>query len=125
MNVPGFAAAVGPYADVAIGAGQVWVSGVVGMDGAGEVVGADDPVEQIRFALTQLRSALEFAGTSPDRLLHLMNFVTDVELRRVIHQQREAILPGVSSASTLVVVSGLILPELVYEVQAVALTGAG
>ena len=121
LSVPGFAPAEGPYADVAIGGGQVWVSGVVGLTADGEVVGANDAAEQIRFALLQLRAALEHAGTSPQRLLHLMNFVTDAKLRRVVHEQRESVLPGVRSASTLVVVKELILPELVYEVQAVAL----
>jgi enamine deaminase RidA (YjgF/YER057c/UK114 family) len=107
--------------DVVIAGGQVWVSGVVALNAAGEVVGADDPEEQVGFALSQLRFALEHAGTSPERLVHLMNFVTDVSLRPIVHQQRERHLPGVRSASTLVVVSELILPALVYEVQAVAL----
>jgi enamine deaminase RidA (YjgF/YER057c/UK114 family) len=121
IHVPGFPPAVGPYADVVIAGGLAWISGIVAMDAEGQVVAPDDPDAQIRFALERLRDALDTAGSRPDLLVQLTNYVTDVSVRPMVHRWREAILPGAISASTMVVVAGLVAEGLVYEVEAVAL----
>jgi len=43
---------------------QVWLSGASGHDHAGQLVGPDQPYEQTRQALTNLKEALESVGAS-------------------------------------------------------------
>ena len=121
VKVPGFPPAVGPYADVAIAAGQAWISGIIALDAEGQVVGAGDPDRQIEFTLRQLAAALEAVGATPPDLVHLTNYVTDPALRSIVHRKRELVLPGSRPASTMIVVPEIVVPGLVYEVQAVAL----
>lgn len=125
IHVPGFPRAVGPYADVVVAGGFVWVSGVVALDHAGNVIAPENPEAQIERALELLRDALLAAGTAPSRLVLLTNYVIDAGLRSIVHRQRKLVLPEAVPASTMIVVAGLVEPGLVYEVEAVALAGTG
>ncbi len=120
IRVPGLPEPLGPYADAVVAGRQVWVSGIVSVNEREEVLFPDDPQGQVAYCLERLRDALARAGSHPRSLVHLTNYVTSSELRSLVHRQRERLLPEATPASTMVVVHGLVLPRLVYEVQAVA-----
>ncbi|WP_212914056.1 RidA family protein [Streptomyces sp. TS71-3] len=110
------------YTQVVIGTGRlVAISGQVALDEAGEVVGAGDPAAQARRVFENLRRCLAAAGATFDDVVKLTFFVTDVgHLPAVRVARDEHIDTRRPPASTAVQVAALFRPELVLEVEALA-----
>jgi reactive intermediate/imine deaminase len=97
------------------------VSGQVGIDDAGELVSLDDFERQADQALRNLSRVLEAGGSSLDRVAKVTIFLTDmaanfpkvVELRRRWFSQPYP-------ADTIVEVRSLYRPEVLLEIEAIA-----
>jgi 2-iminobutanoate/2-iminopropanoate deaminase len=116
-------APVGPYAHVVSappGGRLVFCAGAVAFDGEGNVVGEGDIVAQTRQVMENLRIALEAAGASFDDVVKVTNYVTDAEAWRQVLPVRAEYLRKPYPASTFVEVSALMFPELLIEIEAVA-----
>jgi 2-iminobutanoate/2-iminopropanoate deaminase len=101
----------------------LFVSGQVAWDEAGNVVGGKDAREQARRAFANLRSTLEAGGSSLDRVGKITMFATSRDHLAALREVRHEVFDPVEHypASTFVVVAGLAAPELLVEIEAVAL----
>jgi reactive intermediate/imine deaminase len=108
---------------VKVGAGNlIFVSGQVARNAAGEIVGQGDIHAQTRQALENVKAVLEAAGATIDDIVKVTVFVTDVTQFAAIHEVRAEYFKRDYPASTLVEVKGLVSPELLIEIEAIAVT---
>ncbi len=123
INPEGMAAPVGPYAHVVTappGGRLVYCAGAVALGPDGEVVAQGDIVGQTRQVMENLRLALEAAGATFDDVIKVTNYVVDVNDWRKVLPVRAEYLKEPYPASTFVEVSALMFPELLIEIEAVA-----
>jgi 2-iminobutanoate/2-iminopropanoate deaminase len=123
INPEGLSAPIGPYAHVVSappGGRLVYCAGAVAFDANGEVVGEGDVVAQTRQVMENLRLALAAAGATFADVVKVTNYVTDVNLWRQVLPVRAEYLSEPYPASSFVGVSALMLPELLIEIEAVA-----
>jgi len=116
-------APVGPYANVVTvppGGRLVYCAGAVALGPDGEVVAPGDIVGQTRQVMENLRLALEGAGATFDDVIKVTNYVVDVNDWRKVLPVRAEYLTEPYPASTFVEVSALIFPELLIEIEALA-----
>jgi reactive intermediate/imine deaminase len=99
----------------------VFISGQVALDKSGNVVGKDDFRAQVQQVFENLRAAVEAAGGDFSQVIKLNSYVLDFshlqEFREVRDQYINVKNPP---ASTAVQVSRLFRPELLVEIEAVA-----
>jgi reactive intermediate/imine deaminase len=122
LNPEGLPSPVGPYSNVVTsGPGRlVFVAGQVALDANGEVVGAGDITAQTRQVMENIRLALEAAGATFADVVRVVNYITDVDLFGEMAAVRREYLVEPFPASTLVEVSALMFPELLIEIEAIA-----
>jgi len=122
INPDGLPAPVGPYSNVVTSApGRlVFVAGQIALDANGEIVGAGDITAQTRQVMENLRLALEAAGATFADVVRVVNYITDVELFGQMAAVRKEYLVEPYPASTLVEVSALMYPEILIEIEAIA-----
>lgn len=113
------------YTQVVTGSGRlVAVSGQVALDERGEVVGEGDPEAQARQVFENLRRCLAAAGATFGDVIKLTYYVTDVAYMPAIRAVRAEFLGNDHlPASTAVQVVALVRPELLLEVEALAVAG--
>lgn len=110
---------------VKVPAGQmIFVSGQVARNAAGETIGRGDIRAQTRQALENIKAVLESAGATMDDIVKVTVFVTDVSHLAAIHEVRAEYFQRDYPASTLVEVKSLVSPELMIEIEAIAVTSA-
>jgi reactive intermediate/imine deaminase len=123
INPEGMAAPVGPYSHVVTappGGRLVFCAGAVAFDADGEIVGKGDIVAQTRQVMENLRQALAAAGAGFEDVVKVTNYVTDARLWPGVLPVRAEYLTEPYPASTFVEVSALMFPELLIEIEAVA-----
>jgi reactive intermediate/imine deaminase len=123
INPEGIAAPIGPYAHVVTvppGGRLVFCAGAVALGPDGKVVAEGDIVGQTRQVMENLRLALEAAGATFDDVVKVTNYVSDVNDWRKVLPVRAEYLKEPYPASTFVEVSALMFPELLIEIEAVA-----
>lgn len=124
INPEGAPAPVGPYVNVTVappGGRIVCCSGAVSLAADGSVVGKGDIVAQTRQTLENLRLSLEAAGATFDDVVKINSYLTDFSLFPQIAPVRAEYLKEPYPASTTVEVSALIFPELMIEIEAIAI----
>ncbi len=105
----------------ASGGHLIFASGQVSRNVQGETVGIGDIKAQTRQVLDNLRDVLEEGGATLDDVVKVTVFVTNVaEHFSQIHEVRAEYWSGDFPASTLVEISALANPELLIEIEAVA-----
>lgn len=110
------------YSHAMLAGGLIFVSGQVAFDSDGAIVGVDDIGAQTRQAFRNLAAVLEAAGATFADVAKLTYFVRDVEAVGVIRAVRDEFVDTANPpASTLVEVSRLIAPELLIEIEAIAI----
>ncbi|MEN3279967.1 MAG: hypothetical protein V7607_1107 [Solirubrobacteraceae bacterium] len=107
---------------VSIPAGRlVWTSGQVAVDAGGGIVGLGDWEAQARLVFQNLTRALEAAGAGWSNVVKLTFFVVDVTHLATIRAVRDEFVDtSRPPTSSLVQVAGLVDPDLLLEVEAVA-----
>jgi enamine deaminase RidA (YjgF/YER057c/UK114 family) len=122
----GFGAPLGMYSHgvVASGGELVVVAGQVGMGPTGQVA-VDDIVTQTKQALDNVRAVVEAGGCSMRDVVRLQTFLTRPEDIAGFMKARSEVFPalfpdGVYPPNTLLVVSRLVRPELLVEIEAIA-----
>ena len=124
INPEGAPAPVGPYVQVTVappGGRLVFCAGAVALDADGKVVGEGDIVAQTRQTLENLKLSLAAAGATFDDVVKINSYVTDFGLFPQIAPVRAEYLREPYPASTTVEVPALIYPELMIEIEAVAI----
>ena len=122
----GFGAPLGMYSHgVVASAGElVVVAGQVGMTATGEVA-VDDVVAQTKQAFENVRSVIEAGGCSMRDVVRLQTFLTRAGDIPGFMKARSEIFPryfpeGVYPPNTLLVIHQLVRPELLVEIEAIA-----
>ena len=110
---------VAPAGDVVVVAGQVGI----GPDGQ---VAVDNVLAQTKQALENVRAIVEAAGCTMRDVVRLQTFLTRAEDIPGFMKARSEVFPGyfpdgVYPPNTLLVVSRLVRPELLIEIEAMAL----
>jgi len=108
------------FSDAVIAGDTLYVSGLVATDEHGTVVGPGDVVEQARQIFRNLRRILDATGARPSDVAKITVFMRDVAQRPLINPVRQEFFGEHRPASTLVEISALVRPELLLEIEAVA-----
>lgn len=112
--------------DVPLGR-TLYISGQVPLDAAGNVVGAGDFRAQTEQVFANLASALASAGANFGHVVKITIFVTQLSPEHLgaLREVRDRHLdPAHAPASSLVEVSRLFRPELLVEIEAIAVIPA-
>lgn len=109
---------------VAVPAGRmIFASGQVARGVDGQLVGRGDIRAQTRKTLQNLQAVLAEAGATMDDVVKVTVFVTNLsEHFAAIHEIRAEFFAAPYPASTLVEVSQLVDPEMLIEIEAIAVT---
>ena len=107
---------------VAVPTGRmVFVSGQVARGVDGQLVGRGDIRAQTRKVLENTRSVLSEAGATMDDVVKVTVFVTNLaEHFSAIHEVRAEFFSSDYPASTLVEISRLVDPDMLIEIEAIA-----
>jgi 2-iminobutanoate/2-iminopropanoate deaminase len=108
------------YTDGVEAAGLLYISGMLPMDGAGELVGAGDVIRQSEQVLDNVGAVLTAAGVTFDDVVRVGVYVRHMTDREPINTVRRRYFGDARPASTLVEVSALAHPEALVEIEAVA-----
>ena len=108
------------YTDAVRAGDLLFVSGIVPVDAAGQLVGEEDIVAQATQVFESLRLVLAAVGAGPADVVKVTVFLTDVDDRPLINPVRQAFFGDARPASTLVEISRLAVPGAKIEVEAVA-----
>jgi enamine deaminase RidA (YjgF/YER057c/UK114 family) len=114
------------YSHVVLGEGRmVAVSGQIALDEHGNLVGAGDPAAQARQVFENLARCLAAAGATFADVVKLTFLVTDVAILPAVREARDAHIDTARPpASTAVQVAALFRPDLLLEVEALAVLPA-
>lgn len=120
---PGVAPGFG-YSHVVAATGRlIVVSGQVALDESGRLVGVGDPEAQARQVFENLRRCLAAADATFTDVVKFTVYVTDLAAMTAVRAVRDEYIdttrPPTSSA---VQVAGLVLPELLLEIDALAVS---
>ena len=102
---------------------QVWeflfISGTVGNDAAGNLVGVGDCEAQTRQVFANIRSIAAAVGASMDDVVKITCFLIDVADYAAYGKVRSETFGSGPPASSTVMVAALVRPEFLVEVEAI------
>lgn len=107
----------------------VVVAGQVGLDRAGKLVGPGDVAAQTKQAFENVKTVLSAAGCGLGDVIRLQTFLTHASDIERFMQARNEVFPrhfpgGVYPPNTLLIVSRLVKPDLLVEIEAMAVKPA-
>jgi reactive intermediate/imine deaminase len=102
------------------GGRTLYVSGQIAVDASGNVVGRGSMREQAAQVFENLKAALAAANATLADVAKITVFVTDMSEIHVLREVRHGYFGDAVPASTLVQVVRLVRPELLIEIEAVA-----
>ena len=109
------------YAHVIKAGNTIYVAGQIAVRRDGQIVGRGDIAAQTTQVFENLQIALAAAGADLSRLVKITIYATDARFRDPIGEVRRHYLGSPSPVtSTFVVVAGLALPELLVEIDGIA-----
>jgi 2-iminobutanoate/2-iminopropanoate deaminase len=122
LNPEGMPIPRGSYSQVAIAkpGRLVFIAGNTASDPEGKTVGVGDVRAQTRYALSKLIRGVEAAGGTKEDLVSLTVFTTDARYHRDVNEVRREVLGSNFPTSTMVQVVALARPELLVEINAIA-----
>ena len=121
IRVDGLAEPISHYTDAVVAGELLFISGLVGVDRHGALVGGEDVVAQTRQVFANMRAVLDEAGCRFEDVVKVTVYLTDVDDRPKINPVRQEVFGDARPASTLVEVSRLAVPGAKVEIEAVAL----
>ncbi len=102
------------------GGRTVYVSGQVSIDRTGVVIGKGDLKAQTTQVFENLKAALAASGGTLDDVVKITVFMTDLSQVQTVRQIRDTYFTNEPPASSAVEVMRLVRPELLIEIDAVA-----
>jgi enamine deaminase RidA (YjgF/YER057c/UK114 family) len=125
FNPPGIAASPGNMYNHVVKVGNtVYIAGQVSRGLDGQTVHKGDAAAQIRQVWANLELAVQSAGGSLKDIVKTTTYVVGAENLAKIRPARQEILPAEGRpTSTTILVAGLADPDLLVEVEAIAVIG--
>jgi len=103
----------------------IYVSGQIAFDKDGKVVGAPgDMKAQAEQVFRNLETALTAAGATFSDVVKMNSYITDMSKVQAVRDVRARYFKEATPASTFVEVKGLVRPELLLEIEVVAVVPA-
>jgi 2-iminobutanoate/2-iminopropanoate deaminase len=112
------------YTDAVISGDTLYISGMLGTDATGEIVGKGDIVLQTEQVFKNIESILDFAGVTFDRIAKVVVYVRNINDRKAIDPVRQSYFGKHRPASTLIEICALAHQDALIEIEAVAYLGA-
>ena len=100
----------------------IYISGQIAYDKDGKVVGAGDMKAQAEQVFRNLEAALTAAGAKFSDVVKMNSYITDMSKVQAVRDVRAKYFTTAAPASTFVEVKGLVRPELLLEIEVVAVT---
>jgi 2-iminobutanoate/2-iminopropanoate deaminase len=123
VSVAGVAPPISHYAHAVIAGDALYISGIVPVDGEGDLVG-EDVVAQARQVFAIMEQVLAAAGASAADVVKIVVYLLDIDDRPKINPVRQEFFGETRPASTLVEVSRLAVDGALLEIEAVAYLGS-
>ncbi len=98
----------------------LFVSGQVALDNDGKIIGIGDAEAQSRHILSRIRAVVQAAGGRMQDVVKITTFLIDPKYYAAFNMVRSEAFTSAPPASSTVIVAGLLRPELLLEVEAVA-----
>jgi len=102
----------------------IYIAGQIAFDKDGTVVGAGDMKAQAEQVFKNLQAALASAGAKFSDVVKMNTFITDMDKAPVVREVRARYFGDTTPASTLVQVVHLARPELMLEIEVIAVVAA-
>ena len=102
----------------------VYISGQIAFDKDGKIVGAGDMKAQAEQVFKNLQAALSAAGAKFSDVVKMNSYITDMSKVQAVRDVRARYFKDATPASTFVEVKGLVRPELLLEIELVAVVPA-
>jgi reactive intermediate/imine deaminase len=121
-NPPALAAPTGytHIVEVTGPAKTIYISGMIAFDKDGKVVGAGDMKAQAEQVFKNLETALTAAGAKFSDVVKMNSYITDMSKAQAVRDVRATYFNDATPASTFVEVKGLVRPDLLLEIEVVA-----
>jgi enamine deaminase RidA (YjgF/YER057c/UK114 family) len=103
----------------------VYIAGQAAIDVDGSVIGRGDVAAQADAVVRFLVACLRDAGASPHDLVKVTTYYLDRADRGTIAEARRRYLGDVDYVHTGIIIDGLADPDLLLEIEAIAVVGAG
>jgi enamine deaminase RidA (YjgF/YER057c/UK114 family) len=98
----------------------VYVSGTTATDPSGQIVGQGDMYAQTVQTIKNIQSALERLGLTLDHVVRTRIYVTDLARWEEVGRAHAEFFGNVHPATTMVGITRLVDPEMLVEIEAVA-----
>ena len=103
----------------------IYISGQIAYDKDGKIVGAPgDMKAQAEQVFKNLEAALTAAGAKFSDVVKMNSYITDMSKVQAVRDVRAQYFKDATPASTFVEVKGLVRPELLLEIEVVAVVAA-
>jgi 2-iminobutanoate/2-iminopropanoate deaminase len=98
----------------------IYISGQIAYDKDGKLVGGADMKAQAEQVFRNLEAALNAAGAKFSDVVKMNSYITDMSKVQAVRDVRAKYFTDIAPASTFVEVKGLVRPELMLEIEVVA-----
>jgi reactive intermediate/imine deaminase len=102
----------------------IYISGQIAFDKDGKLVGAGDMEAQAEQVFKNLEAALTAAGAKFSDVVKMNSYITDMSRIQAVRDVRARYFKDSLPASTFVQVAGLVRPDLLLEIEVVAVLPA-
>lgn len=125
VNPPGVGAPIGAYSHVARSGDTYFIAGQVSVDRDGNVVGVDDFARQLAQTFKNIRDILLSVELGFHNVAQMTTYITRRDDVEQFYAARTELFPSLFGEAmyppnTLLIVAGLVRPELLVEVQVIA-----
>src|SRR3954466_755147 len=126
VNPPALSAPTGytHIVEVSGPAKTIYISGQIAFDKDGKLVGAGDMKAQAEQVFKNLETALTAAGAKFSDVVKMNSYITDMSKVQAVRDVRAKYFSETAPASTFFEVKGLVWPELLLEIEVVAVVPA-